>query len=276
MGREQVVLASCGAPACVKHGCHDRPEAEPRPCGVPRPPRGMPPGRPRWPPAEPRPRSLRSPALCWWALSGGLLGISWRRTRNGQNPRPDVIPRSTSVGQTRRGERGEWQDRRSPQRASTSPSRPPADPHAMTHFDPTFHGDGSAHWRFCGSPFRAPRHRSRRTPTARAGDISKPNAASKSSTRLATINRRRGEPQACATPSTAGQVPAGLPAKPGPGKTWTSQARPRLPQAHQQQLCSQNCRSCSGLDTSIANSVSNRVRLSEITAAVGFMLFYDG
>ena len=50
MGREQVVLvASPGAPACGKHGCHDRPEAEPRPCGVPRPPRGMPPGRPRWP-----------------------------------------------------------------------------------------------------------------------------------------------------------------------------------------------------------------------------------
>ena len=55
-----------------------------------------------------------------------------------------------------------------------------------------------------------------------------------------------GQPHACASPSTAGQVPAGLPAKPGPGKTWTSQARPRLPQAHQQQLCSQNCRSCSG------------------------------
>ena len=30
------------------------------------------------------------------------------------------------------------------------------------------------------------------------------------------------------------------------GKTWTSRARPRLPQAHQQQLSSQNCRSCSG------------------------------
>ena len=43
-------------------------------------------------------------------------------------------------------------------------------------------------------------------------------------------------------PSIAGQVPAGLPAKPGLGKTWPSQARPHLPQAHQQQLSSQNYR----------------------------------
>ena len=28
--------ASPGAPACGKHGCHDRPEGWPRPCGVPR------------------------------------------------------------------------------------------------------------------------------------------------------------------------------------------------------------------------------------------------
>ena len=60
-------------------------------------------------------------------------------------------------------------------------------------------------------------------------------------------------PHACAPPSIAGQVPAGLPAKPGLGKTWTSLARPHLPQAHQQQLSLQNYRSClrSSLDTSI-------------------------
>ena len=82
--------ASPGAPACGKHGCHDRPEAEPRPCGVPRPPRGMPPGRPRWPPAEPRPRSRASVpgALLVGAQRWPAAGISWRRTRNGQNPRP--------------------------------------------------------------------------------------------------------------------------------------------------------------------------------------------
>ena len=37
--------ASGGAPACGQPGCRDRPEAEPRPCGSPRPPRAMPPGR---------------------------------------------------------------------------------------------------------------------------------------------------------------------------------------------------------------------------------------
>ena len=55
-------------------------------------------------------------------------------------------------------------------------------------------------------------------------------------------------PHACAPPvhrwpSPSG--PAGI--KPGlQGKTWTSQARPHLPQSHQQQLSSQNYRSCSG------------------------------
>ena len=91
MGREQVVLAHHPEhPLAGKHGCHDRPEAEPRPCGVPRPPRGMPPGRPRWPPAEPRPRSRASVpgALLVGAQRWPAAGISWRRTRNGQNPRP--------------------------------------------------------------------------------------------------------------------------------------------------------------------------------------------
>ena len=73
-------------------------------------------------------------------------------------------------------------------------------------------------------------------------------------------------PHACAPPSIAGQVPAGLPAKPGLGKTWTSQARPHLPQAHQQQLSSQNYRSCSGPPWTLRLSQfcvqGNRVRLS--------------
>ena len=65
---------------------------------------------------------------------------------------------------------------------------------------------------------------------------------------------------------SAGQVPAGLPAKPGLGKTWTSQARPHLPQAHQQQLSSQNYRSCSGPPWTLRLSQfcvqGNRVRLT--------------
>ena len=53
---------------------HDRPEAEPRPCGRPSPSQGeILHGRPRWPPAEPRPkphRGLRSPfGLCWWTTA---------------------------------------------------------------------------------------------------------------------------------------------------------------------------------------------------------------
>ena len=72
-------------------------------------------------------------------------------------------------------------------------------------------------------------------------------------------------PHACAPPSIAGQVPAGRPAKPGLGKTWTSQARPHLPQAHQQQLSSQNYRSCSGPPWTLRLSQfcvqGNRVRL---------------
>ena len=69
-------------------------------------------------------------------------------------------------------------------------------------------------------------------------------------------------PHACAPPSIAGQVPARLPAKPGLGKTWTSQAH--LPQAHQQQLSSQNYRSCSGSWTLRLSQFcvqGNRVRL---------------
>ena len=73
-------------------------------------------------------------------------------------------------------------------------------------------------------------------------------------------------PHACAPPSIDGQVPAGLPAKPGLGKTWTSQARPHLPQAHQQQLSSQNYRSCSGPPWTLRLSQfcvqGNRVRLT--------------
>ena len=84
--REQVVLAH--HPERLRETrIHDRPEAEPRPCGVPRPPRGMPLGLDGHQQSLVRDRG-RSPALCWWALSGGLLPGSWRRTRNGQNPRP--------------------------------------------------------------------------------------------------------------------------------------------------------------------------------------------
>ena len=86
-------------------------------------------------------------------------------------------------------------------------------------------------------------------------------------------------PHACAPPSIAGQVPAGLPAKPGLGKTWTSQARPHLPQAHQQQLSSQNYRSCSGPPWTLRLSQfcvqGNRVRLSRNEAGIAVGKCHD-
>ena len=87
--------------------------------------------------------------------------------------------------------------------------------------------------------------------TARAGRSLRPTGA----TEVAPARHAKAaeRPHACAPPSIAGQVPAGLPAKPGLGKTWTSQARPHLPQAHQQQLSSQKLSVMfrSSLDTSI-------------------------
>ena len=99
--------------------------------------------------------------------------------------------------------------------------------------------------------------------TARAGRSLRPTGA----TEVAPARHAKAaeRPHACAPPSIAGQVPAGLPAKPGLGKTWTSQARPHLPQAHQQQLSSQNYRSCSGPPWTLRLSQfcvqGNRVRL---------------
>ena len=65
--------------------------------------------------------------------------------------------------------------------------------------------------------------------------------------------------------------------KPGLGKTWTSQARPHLPQAHQQQLSSQNYRSCSGPPWTLRLSQfcvqGNRVRLSGRDLASGQKLW---
>ena len=97
--------------------------------------------------------------------------------------------------------------------------------------------------------------------------ISTPNWRDRSCT--GSSRKAAERPHACAPPSIAGQVPAGLPAKPGLGKTWTSQARPHLPQAHQQQLSSQNYRSCSGPPWTLRLSQfcvqGNRVRLRRLS-----------
>ena len=83
--------------------------------------------------------------------------------------------------------------------------------------------------------------------------------------RLVT-QKPQNDPHACAPPSIAGQVPAGLPAKPGLGKTWTSQARPHLPQGPSTATFFSNYRSCSGPPWTLRLSQfcvqGNRVRLN--------------
>ena len=65
--------------------------------------------------------------------------------------------------------------------------------------------------------------------------------------------------------------PSGPAGKAWPGENVTSQARPHLPQAHQQQLSSQNYRSCSGPPWTLRLSQfcvqGNRVRLRESSTA---------
>ena len=62
---------------------------------------------PRWPPAEPgpRPRASVPDALPGRAQRWPAAGTSWRRTRNGQNPRPHKTPLE-AVGQARAGRGG--------------------------------------------------------------------------------------------------------------------------------------------------------------------------
>ena len=88
---------------------------EPRPCGVPRPPRGMPPGRPRDAEIEgfgPR------------RFAGGRSAVAccrdFMRTRNGQNPRPHRP--AEAVGQTRAGRGGHSAATSAAPKGRTSPS----------------------------------------------------------------------------------------------------------------------------------------------------------
>ena len=207
--------ASPGAPACGKHGCHDRPEAEPRPCRVPRPPRGMPPGRPRWPPAEPRPRSRASVpgALLVGAQRWPAAGISWRRTRNGQNPRPH----RPAGGRRQTRARGGGTHRRDLRRPKGPDVSVLASSSSTCMINSPIRFMAMSSSAFTGSPLRsseasipaiAPRHCS---PENLHGQLPRPVPPAR--------HAKAAQPHACASPSTAGQVPAGLPAKPGP-KTW--------------------------------------------------------
>ena len=133
MGREQVVLAHHPEPRLRETRMPRQTRSRAGPCGVPRPPRGMPPGRPRWPPAEPRPRSRASVpgALLVGAQRWPAAGISWRRTRNGQNPRPHRPAGGRRPNPCRERWRHSSPRPPPPQRAG-SPSWPPAVPPAST------------------------------------------------------------------------------------------------------------------------------------------------
>ena len=228
-------------------------------------PAGMPPGRPRWPPAEPRPRStLRSPALCWWALSGGLLpGFHGVERGTGKTPgRTDPLE---AVGQTRAGRGGgtHRRDLRRPKGPDVSVLASSSSTCMIN--SPTLHGDvqfrlyrialaflerGIDPGDRLLTPLLEPENLHAQLPRQKFHRLAtqKPQG---NLTLAVTVHR---------WPSPSG--PAG---ETGPGKTWTSQARPRLPQAHQQQLCSQNCRSCSGPPWTLRLSQfcvqGNRVRL---------------
>ena len=252
--------ASPGAPACGKHGCHD--------LRCPSPSQGDAPGRPRWPPAEPgpRPRASVPDALPGRAQRWPAAGTSWRRTRNGQNPRPHKPAGGRRPGPCR--ERWRHSSPRPPpsQRAGRLPfglqqlhlhGQLPDPLHRGVQFRLhrialAFLERGSYPGDRLLTPLLEPENLHAQLPRQEFH-------------RLAT-QKPQGNLTLARSPSTAGQVPAGLPAKPGLGKTWTSRARPRLPQAHQQQLSSQNCRSCSGPPWTLRLRQfcvqGNRVRLS--------------
>ena len=193
-----------------------------------------------------------------YARVSEIAGFGPRRFAGGRSAWPAAGTESEPAG-GRRPLRGGTHRRDLRRKGRTSPSWPPAVPPAC-----------NSPIRFMAIQFRLQdrpcvleRHRIAFSRHCSSRKISTPNCRDKSWARHA---KAAGQPHACASPSTAGQVPAGLPAKPGPGKTWTSQARPRLPQAHQQQLCSQNCRSCSGPPWTLRLSQfcvqGNRVRLT--------------
>ena len=211
----------------------------------------MPPSRPRWPPSEPRPRSRASVAIALWRVGAQTVaccphfnGVE-RVVRAKPHGRTDPLEHRRPNPCTGRGGSTHRRDLCNATKVAGRISRLGR------------HGSSTcminSRWiRFMAMSSSALH---RMVPCKRLSDASipaidfsrqcsldgkslRPTGSDKSSTMLCHA-KAAGQPHACATPSTAGQVPAGLPAKPGPGKTWTSQARPRLPQAHQQQLCSQ-------------------------------------
>ena len=129
MGPEQIVLAhQAEHPLAGNPDVATDPKPS-RPCGSPRPPRAMPPGRLRSPPAAPGPRSRASVPDALPAAARRAGRRSWRRT-TGAGHAPGGADPPQAVGQTRAG-RGGGTHRRDlppPQRAEGLRSWPPAVP----------------------------------------------------------------------------------------------------------------------------------------------------
>ena len=203
-------------------------------------------------------------------FAGRLLGVlaGSHGVERGAGHAPGGADPPQAVGQTRAGRGGRHSSPRPPAapKGRRSPSWPQAVPTCMVNSPIRFMALSSS--ACTGSPLRCLSEASI-PPIAFSRHCSSPEDIYAQLARQKLHRLVTQKPQNDLTlarhPSIAGQVPAGLPAKPGLGKTWTSQARPHLPQAHQQQLSSQNYRSCSGPPWTLRLSQfcvqGNRVRL---------------
>ena len=109
MGREQIVLAhQAEHPLAGNTDVATDPKPSPDLAVVPRPPRAMPPGRLRWPPAEPGPRSRASvpERFAVGCSSGAWPGARHGVERGAGNTPQAAQTRTQAVGQTRAGRGG--------------------------------------------------------------------------------------------------------------------------------------------------------------------------
>ena len=158
--------------------------------------------------ASPRSRASVPGALLVGAQRWPAAGIS-RRTRNGQNPRPH----RPAGGRRPNPCRERWRHFAATSAAPKGRTFRRLQHTCMINSPIRFMAMRSA---FTGSPLRSlSEHRSRRSPshaTARAGKSPRPTAA----TKVPPARHAKAAGQSRLRVSTAGQVPAGLPAKPGP------------------------------------------------------------
>ena len=172
MGREQIVLAH-QAEHPLGNPDVGQTRSRAQTCGSPRPPRAMPPGRLRSPPAAPGPRSRASVPDALPAAARRAGRRSWRERGAGHAPGGADPPQA--VGQTRAGRGGgtHRRDLRRPKGPKVSVLASSATCMVTLR---------SASWRYPVPPAPDPRRRSRRSlshATARAGRSLRPTGAQK-------------------------------------------------------------------------------------------------